>query len=138
MTRACQSLVAILVVGTMQVAPAAEPLPRVFFSPADRTAIIALRRQSAAGITATAPTSPTASGSATAEVKAPPPAALRLDGISIAPDGQTFAWVSGHRYRNGSMLGSARLLISRDGVRLTGTGNRDRLIRVGETLARVP
>jgi hypothetical protein len=134
-------------------AVAADALPRVFFSPQERAEIvqrrnIAVRTPPGAAVPApgavaaaattaiTATTTATvaaADGNNPGPVQATPPV-LRLEGLSIASSGATFAWISGQRYANGARLAGHRLDISAQGVVMVDSSGRSRRIRVGETL----
>jgi hypothetical protein len=130
-------------------AVAADALPRVFFSPQERAEIVRRRNiavrtppgaavpapgaVAAAATTATTATIAAADGNNPGPVQATPPV-LRLEGLSIASSGATFAWISGQRYANGARLAGHRLDISAQGVVMVDSSGRSRRIRVGETL----
>jgi hypothetical protein len=120
-------------------ATAAEALPRVFFSPQERAEIV--QRRSVAARTPPGAAVPTvgavAGTTAESSTPAPPPAAptvLRLEGLSVASSGATFAWISGQRYANGARLAGQRLDISAQGLVLIDANGRSRRIRVGEAI----
>lgn len=141
MRPAC-GMVALVLASASQIALTAELLPRVFFQPADRAAIAAQRRLAtestgAAGMPAAAAVPALSPALEVAPVVASS-ASLRLEGISIARDGQAFAWFNGRRYNSGSLLGASRLQVTREGVRLNGADGRIRMLRVGETLGHAP
>jgi len=117
--------------GSALPALAAAPLPRVFFAPAERAAITAMRRagpESAATVAVTAAGGQAASGTA-------PLSAAKLDGISLARTGGRFAWIDGRRYPDGAAFGRWRLRVARYGVDLLRGGRVERRLRVGEALA---
>jgi hypothetical protein len=106
-----------------------EPLPRIFFSAAERPALVAMRsRQAITGsgqfMTQLTP------DFATSAVRA----GARLDGISIATAGDSFAWINGRRFADGARLGPYRIKILRDGLRLTDAAGAIHALQVGESL----
>jgi hypothetical protein len=138
-------LAAALAMTSLQ-AVAADALPRVFFTPQERAEIVQHRSvvvrtpQGTAGPgPGTSVPVPGAVSVATADANPPgttqaSPPVLRLEGLSIASSGATFAWISGQRYANGARLAGHRLDISAQGVVMVDASGRSRRIRVGETL----
>lgn len=143
------ALVASLLVACAAVA-SAEPLPRVFFSPAERTAITA-QRHSGRPFEAQQPFAPpqrdaaapgaTASPTETAAMAAaqPPSAPVvartrRIDGITVGRDARPVAWIGGERIVDGANWGEYRIRVERDGVRLVAGDGSVRRVRVGMEL----
>jgi hypothetical protein len=112
---------------------AADPLPRVFFSPPQRAAITATRNATPGSSDSIAITvaSPATPGAAGVDVV---PRTPRLEGIVLARSGERFAWIGGKRYAEGERLGQWRLRISAHGVALLGNGGLVRQLRVGEAV----
>ncbi|MEO8313674.1 MAG: hypothetical protein ABI645_02670 [Pseudomonadota bacterium] len=133
-----RSLLTVLL-GLLLVSTAAVPAqPRVFYSPTERPGITANRKklllESLAAADQPSPAliaaaAEHAEGAASSNSSA---AHSRLDGISLARDGNAYAWIGGRRYDDGSSYGGRRLRVSREGIRLQD--NQSRLIRVGEML----
>jgi hypothetical protein len=128
----------------------AEPLPRVFFSPAERTAITAQRhsgrpfevpppssppQRDAAAPGATATPGGTAAMAAVQSPSAPVVArARRIDGITVGRDARPVAWIGGERIVDGANWGAYRIRVERDGVRLVAGDGSVRRVRVGMEL----
>lgn len=121
-------------------AVASDALPRVFFTPQERAEVVERRSvvlRTPPGTTIPAPGAvaiPAADANPSGPVQAATPV-LRLEGLSIASSGATFAWISGQRYANGARLAGHRLDISAQGVVLVDASGRSRRIRVGEVLS---
>jgi hypothetical protein len=120
-------------------AAAADQLPRLFFSPPERAAIVQLRSKVARLAPGAAIASSDTVAVAVAETNPPRPVqvaapVLRLEGLSIASSGATFAWIGGQRYANGARVAGHRLEISAQGVVMVDAGGRSRRVRVGEAL----
>lgn len=111
--------------------------PRAFYSPTERPGITSDRKKLSGELLSTTGASPpavTAPPGAPAEKPLPavaPPAAGRLDGISLSRDGKAHAWISGRRYEDGSSYAGRRLQVSSNGIRLQDSA---RLIKVGEAI----
>jgi hypothetical protein len=120
-------------------AAAAEPLPRLFFTPQERAEVVQLRNKAARLAPGAAiPSADTvavmaAETNSQKPVQVAPPV-LRLEGVSIASSGATFAWIGGQRYANGARVAGQRLEISALGVVMVDAGGRSRRISVGEAL----
>jgi hypothetical protein len=126
--------------------PADASSARVFYSPAERAAIEATRRaQFDAGRNPTArpparpPRDAGDADSAGATTGADRPAASggrgRLDGIAVASGAHAAAWIDGRRVVDGGRLGSFRLRVAGNGVRLIASDGRERFVRVGDEVA---
>lgn len=107
-------------------------LPRIFFTPAERAAIVANRtngvtQQDGAQLTPPPRDATSAAGGSDARKAV----TLRVDGISVAMGGRTYAWIDGERYASGARLGSWRLQVSVQGVTLWDASGNSRLVRVG-------
>jgi hypothetical protein len=118
---------------------AADPLPRLFFTPPERAEIVQLRSKVARLAPGATIASSDTLAAATAEISPAkpiqvPPPVLRLEGLSIASSGDTFAWIGGQRYANGARVAGHRLEISAQGVVMVDAGGRSRRVRVGEAL----
>jgi hypothetical protein len=103
-------------------------LPRIFFTPAERSAIARNRLHTAA---------PMASGHSVdpeAFAEASRGDVLRLDGVSVTRTGTRFAWIGGRRHVEGDQLGIYKLRISTTGVSLVTRSGTRHFLRVGETL----
>jgi hypothetical protein len=119
-------------------AAAADPLPRLFFTPPERAEIVLLRSKArlapgAAIASADTVAAAAAETSPSRPVQVAPPI-LRLEGLSVSSSGATFAWIGGHRYANGARVAGHRLEISAQGVLMVDAGGRSRRVRVGEAL----
>lgn len=117
----------------------ADPLPRVFFTPQERAEVIQQRAAVVRGKPSDGnPVQGAAPMPVPEAVSAPPvPVArqlLKLEGLSIANGGATFAWINGQRYADGARLAGHRLEISAQGVVMVDDSGRRRRIRVGEAL----
>jgi hypothetical protein len=122
---------------------AAEPLPRVFFSPTERTAITAQRhsgRPFEAPRDGATPGMTAALVDTTATAAAQPPSApvatraRRIDGITVGRDARPVAWIGGERIVDGANWGEYRIRVERDGVRLVEGDGSVRRVRVGMEL----
>jgi len=98
---------------------AAQPLGRVFFSPAQRAQIVAGRQAASAD----AGSSPVVAAPTTA----------RLSGIVRSSDGARLAWLDGRPVADGATHAGFVVRIGDSSVRLIGEGRELRL-RAGETL----
>jgi hypothetical protein len=121
-------------------AVAADPLPRVFFSTAERAAITA-QRHSGRPFDAQPPVALAQRDAATPGVTAaqPPSApdatrARRIDGITVGRDARPVAWIGGERIVDGANWGEYRIRVERDGVRLVAGDGSVRRVRVGMEL----
>jgi hypothetical protein len=119
-------------------AATADPLPRLFFNPAERAEVVLLRSKARLAPGAAIASSDTAAVAAAETSPSKPvqvaPPILRLEGLSVSSSGATFAWIGGHRYANGARVAGHRLEISAQGVVMVDTTGRSRRIRVGEAL----
>jgi len=127
--------------GVAEVQAQSAPLPRVFFSAAERAAITAQRHSGkpfevqAPAVSPREPSPPPLPADA-----APPlPAALtararRIDGITVGRDTRPVAWIGGERVVDGAAWGAYRIRVERDGVRLVAGDGSVRRLRVGMEL----
>ena len=128
-----QRILVLLALAAAWQASAAGSLPRIFFTPAERAAIVA-RRATGMRQPDSPPVAPPArdgEAAAAAGSAARNDRTLRVDGISVARGGRTFAWIDGERYASGARLGPWRLQVSVQGVTLTDASGNSRLVRVG-------
>lgn len=119
--RVCHGVIALSLLGAASGVARAEPLPRVFFSPAERAAITA-QRHSGRPFEAHPPSAP---------VTTRP---RRIDGITIGRDARPVAWIGGERIVDGANWGQYRIRVERDGVRLVAGDGSVRRVRVGMEL----
>jgi hypothetical protein len=133
MNPARRCLFALLIALAALPAAAAQPLPRIFFSPPQRATITQTRNATPAtsdsiaiSVTSTPASSPASTDAA--------PRGQRLEGIVLARTGERFAWIGGRRYADGGRFGPWRLRISTHGVALLRDGGVERQLRVGEAV----
>ncbi len=126
-------LFAVLITVSALPVMAAQPVPQIFFSPAQRAAITAMRRATPAGSDAVAISVAASPAMTSAGTDAAPPT-QRLEGIAMSRTGERFAWIGGRRYAEGGRFGPWRLGISSHGVALLRDGGVERQLRVGEAV----
>jgi hypothetical protein len=119
--RVCHGVIALSLLGAASGVARAEPLPRVFFSPAERAAITA-QRHSGRPFEAQPPSAPETMR------------ARRIDGITVGGDARPVAWIGGERIVDGANWGQYRIRVERDGVRLVAGDGSVRRVRVGMEL----
>ncbi len=95
----------------------AQPLGRVFYSPAQRAQLAANRLAVAGAAESTAATL----------------ASVKLSGVVRGSGGTWFAWVDGHLVSDGASLAGYRLRVGEAGVQLSGNG-RELFLRPGEQI----
>jgi hypothetical protein len=131
--RVCHGVIALSLLGAASGVARAEPLPRVFFSPAERAAITAQRHS---GRPFEAPQPAATAATAAAQPRSAPVTmrARRIDGITVGGDARPVAWIGGERIVDGANWGQYRIRVERDGVRLVAGDGSVRRVRVGMEL----
>lgn len=116
------------------------PLPRVFFSPAERAGITDARL-GAARVADRMPAPPARSAADPPSVAdggwqaAPPTATVRIEGVVLGSGVRAAAWIGGRRIQDGAHWGRYRLRIERDGSVLIADDGNVRRLRVGTELS---
>lgn len=106
-------------------ADAANPWPRLFYSPAQRAALVRARYADPA----TPDTAPEAVG---AMPEAPPPlTTFVLQGMAQGSQGAS-VWINGQLLRHGAVLGERTVHIEKQAVRLRQPGQPDLVLRPGQ------
>lgn len=108
-----------------QAAEAIHLWPRLFYTPAQRAAMV--RARHATGETA-APVSP----GGQADTAPPPLTSFVLQGITLASHGAS-AWINGQMWRNGEVLAGRTIHIEPQVVRLSQKGQPDVVLKPGQT-----
>lgn len=107
-----------------QAAEAANLWPRLFYTPAQRAAVV--RARHATGEAATP-----ASVGGQADPTPPPLTSFVLQGITLASHGAS-AWINGQMWRNGEVLVGRTIHIEQQAVRLSQKGQPDVVLKPGQ------
>lgn len=148
MTLATSLAVAPAVAASAATSQRSAPLPRVFFTPAERARITAARlagrsmSASTAAAEAQAPQDvrPSSGGavdlprSAGDELAPAVVRTARVDGVTLGQGAAAAVWIGGQRIADGGRWGRWRVQVRRDGARLLGPGGTTREVRVGMEL----
>ena len=108
-----------------QAAEAANLWPRLFYTPAQRAAVVRARQ-------ATGEAAAPASVDSQAEPTPPPLTSFVLQGITVASHGAS-AWINGQMWRNGEVLAGRTIHIQQQAVRLSQKGQPDVVLKPGQT-----
>ncbi len=108
-----------------QAAEAANLWPRLFYTPAQRAAVVRARQ-------ATGEAAAPASVGGQAEPTPPPLTSFVLQGITLASHGAS-AWINGQMWRNGEVLAGRTIHIQQQAVRLSQKGQPDVVLKPGQT-----
>lgn len=108
-----------------QAAEAANLWPRLFYTPAQRAAVVRARQ-------ATGEAAAPASVDSQAEPTPPPLTSFVLQGITLASHGAS-AWINGQMWRNGEVLAGRTIHIQQQAVRLSQKGQPDVVLKPGQT-----
>lgn len=137
--------------GTIAMPPAARvagPLPRVFFTPAERARISAARlagrplpataAPAEGGARVDVPASAAATTTNPGEPAGTPASAplrsARVDGLTLGHGSAAAVWIGGERITDGGRWGRWRVQVRRDGARLRAADGTVREVRVGMEL----
>lgn len=113
-------------VPSLRTGEAATLWPRLFYTPAQRIAMVRARQ---AGETVSAPSDATASATAQAQA---PLTTFVLQGMTQGSLGAS-AWINGLMLRNGDVLGGRTIHIEQQAVRLRQKGQPDVVLRPGQS-----